>query len=54
MVSIAVETVPAGSKPPAAVSVRISTGERHGFGTTAPLSTRTSSLEQARAGGQVE
>ena len=36
--------------PPAAVSVRISTGEIHGFGTSAPLSARASSL-QRRAGG---
>ena len=42
-----------GSKPPAAVSVRISTGERHGFGAAAPLSTMASSL-QGRAGGSVE
>ena len=32
MVIIAVEAVPAGSKPPAAVSVRISTGKRQSFG----------------------
>ena len=44
MVTIAVEAVPAGSKPPGAVSVRISMGERHGFGSAAPLSTRASSL----------
>ena len=31
MVLIAVEVVPVGSKPSAAVGVRISTGERHGF-----------------------
>ena len=36
----AVEAVPVGSKPPAAVGVRISTGERHGFGASAPFSTR--------------
>ena len=46
--------MPAGSKPPAAVRVRISTGERYGFGAAAPLSTRTSSLELGRAGGPVE
>ena len=45
MVLITVEAVPAGSKPPAAVGVRISTGERRGFGVAAPLSTRASSLE---------
>ena len=53
MILIAVEAVPAGSKPPAAVGVRISTGERHGFGTSAPLSIRVPSL-QGRAGGSVE
>ena len=41
---------PAESKPPVAVSVRISTGERRSFGATAPLSTRASSLKR-RAGG---
>ena len=44
MAIIAVEAVPAGSKPPAAVGVRISTGERGRFGAAAPLSTKTSSL----------
>ena len=53
-VLVAVEAVPAGSKPPAAVSVRISTGERHGFGAAAPLSTRTPSLQQGRARGSME
>ena len=37
MVLATVEAVPAGSKPPAAVSVRISTSERHGFGAAAPF-----------------
>ena len=46
--------MPAGSKPPVAVDVRIFKGERHDFGAAAPLSTRTSSLEQGRAGGPVE
>ena len=32
MVIVAVEIFPVGSKPPMAVSVRISTGEEHGFG----------------------
>ena len=41
-VLVAVEAVSAGSKPPAAVSVRISADERHGFGITAPLCTRAS------------
>ena len=50
MVLIAVEAVPVGNRPPATVSLRISTGERHGFGASAPLSIRTSSL-QGRAGG---
>ena len=50
MILVAVEALPVGSKPPAAVSVRISTGENHGFGTAAPLSTKTSSL-RVRAGG---
>ena len=54
MVLITVEAVPAGSKLPAAVRVRISTGEKHGFGAAAPLSTRASSLVQGRAGGLVE
>ena len=51
MVIIAVEAVPAGSKPPVAVSVRISVGEIHDFGAAAPLSTRASSLVQGRARG---
>ena len=54
MVLVAVEAVPAGSKPPAAVGVRISKGEKHYFGTAAPLPTRASSLEQGRAGGRVK
>ena len=44
MVLIAVEALPAGSTPPAAVRVRNSAGEKHG----------SSSLEQGRAGGQVK
>ena len=36
MVLVAVEAVPAGSKTPAAVGVRISKGERHDFGAAAP------------------
>ena len=40
------------SEPPAVdVDVRISTGERHGFGASAPSPTRTSSLLIGRAGG---
>ena len=53
MVLVAVEAIPAGSKPPAAVNVRISTGERQDFGAATPLSTTVSSL-QRRAGGSVE
>ena len=54
MVPIAVEAVPAGSKPLAACRVRTAMGGRHGFGTAAPLSTKALSLEQRRAGGSVE
>ena len=54
MVLVSVETLSAGSKPPAAVHVHISTGERHDFGAAALLSTRASSLEQGRAGGPVK
>ena len=39
MTIFAVEAVAAGSKPPVVVRVRISTGERHGFGAAASLST---------------
>ena len=45
-----VKAVLAGSKPPAAGGVRISTGESHGFGASAPLSARASSV-QGKAGG---
>ena len=51
IILIAVEAVPAGSKPPAAVGVRISTGEIHGFGASAPLSTRASPTDSSGAGG---
>ena len=54
MVLVAVEVVPTGSKPPAAVGVSISKGERHDFGAVTPLPTRVSFLEQGRAGGPVE
>ena len=50
MVLIAAEAVSAGSRPLVAVSVRISTGERLGFGALVPLSNKTSSL-RGRAGG---
>ena len=54
MILVAVKTLPVGIKPPGAVSMRISTGERYGFVTAAPLFTRASSLEQGKAGGPVK
>ena len=54
MVLVAVEAMPAGSNPPAAARVRISTGVRYGFGAPVPLSTKASSLEQRGSGGPVE
>ena len=54
MVLVAVEAVPAGSKPPVTVSVLISTGERHGFSAAAVLSTMASFLQQGREGGSAE
>ena len=54
MVLVAVEVVPPRSKPPGAVGVRISKGERYDFDAAAPLPTRASSLEQGRAGGPVK
>ena len=51
MVLIAVEAVPAGSKPPAAVGVLIPTGNRHGFGASMPLSCRASPVDFSEAGG---
>ena len=50
MIIVVVEILPVGSKPPVVVVVRISKGERHGFGAAAPLLTKTPSL-QGRAGG---
>ena len=51
MVLSVVEAVPADSKPPAAdVDVHISTDKRHGFGASAPSSTRVPSLHIGRAG----
>ena len=44
MVIVIVEVLLVGSKSPAAISVRISTGERYYFGTAAPVSTKASSL----------
>ena len=49
MVLSVVEAVPASSKPSAGVDVRISPGKRHGFGTSAPSSTRASFLYIMRA-----
>ena len=54
MILVVVEALPAGSKPLAAVSVRISTSERHDFCAAAPLPTRASFLEQGGAGGLVK
>ena len=44
-VLVAVEAVPAGSKPPAAVGVRISTGERNDVSALVSLSTRAYRLK---------
>ena len=54
VVFVAVEVSPAESKPPAAVGERISKGEIHDLGATAPLSTRAFFLEQGSAGGPVK
>ena len=51
MVLSVVEAVPASSKPSAGVDVRISPGKIHGFGTSAPSSTRASSRHIMRAEG---
>ena len=50
MVSVALEVLPVGTKPLAAVGERISKDGRHDLGAASPLSTTTSSL-QGRAGG---
>ena len=50
MVFIVEEAMPAGSKPPAAIGVRISTGERHDFGAAASMSTKRSSLREREGG----
>ena len=50
MVLVAAEVLSVGSKPPAAVGVRISKGEKHGFGAAALFSTKASFLQE-RAGG---
>ena len=54
VVFVAVEVLPVGSKPPAAVGEGISKGERHDSVAAAPLPTRASSLEQGRTEGPVE
>ena len=46
--------LPVGSKPQAAVVVRIFNDERHELGAAAPLPTSTSSPEQGRAESSVE
>ena len=51
LVLIEVEAVPVGSKPLVAVGMRIYTGERCGFGASAPLLTRTSPIDFTGAGG---
>ena len=48
MVLVALEVLSVGSKPPAAVGVRISKGERHDFGAAPPFLTKTSSLKGER------
>ena len=50
MVFVAVELLPVGSKPLAAVVVRIFKGERHDLGAASPFLTTTSSL-LGKAGG---
>ena len=54
VVFIAVEVLPVGYKPPAAVGERIFKDERHDLDAAALLSTRASSLEQGSAGGLVQ
>ena len=54
MVLVVIEAMPAGNKPPAAVGMLISKGERHDYGAAAPLLTRAASLEQKRAEGPVK
>ena len=54
MVFGVVEVSPIGSKPPAAVVVRISKGGRHDLGAAAPLSISVFSLEQGSARGPVQ
>ena len=52
MVLSAIDAEPVFSRPPASVGVRISTGERRGFGPSVPSSTRAS-LHYARSEGSV-
>ena len=51
VVSEALETSPVGTKPPAAVDVRISMDGRHDLNAAAPHSTTLTSLQGMRAGG---
>ena len=51
---IAVKVSPVGIKPPAAVVMHISKGERHDLGAAAPMPTKASPPEQGRAGRSVE
>ena len=48
MILVAVEGLPAGSKPPAAVSLRISSGKQHGFGAAVPYRPRRHPCEGGR------
>ena len=48
-----VEDEPVCSRPPACISMRISTGERRGFCISAPSSTRASLMYSVRAEGSV-
>ena len=50
MVLVGVKAMPADGKPSAAVAVRISTGEKRGFGASVPLSTRASSIDYSGVG----
>ena len=52
MVSEAVEALPVGTKPPAAVDERISTDGRHDSDAAAPHSTTLSSLTPERESGR--
>ena len=54
MILVAIEALPVGSKPPAAVDERIAKDGRHDLGAAAPLSTTAFSPEQGGAGGSVQ